>query len=385
MSVNYLSPVSDSLIDDVEFLHNQSIGKCIKIHSYKDGFPDLSHAKLALIGVQEGRLAINNDATGEGLDLIRTEFYQLYQGNWTNSIVDLGNITQGDEVSDTYFALSEVLRYLLKRNIIPIIIGGEHDLTYANYRAYDTLEQTVNLAVVDNKFDLGTIAGEINSQSYLSKIIMEKPNNLFNYSNIGYQSYFVPQDEIDLLDSMYFDSIRLGEAKKIENVEPLLRDADMVSIDLSSVRQAEAPANQNATPNGFYGDEICAVSRYAGISDKVSSFGIYEYNPIFDKCNQTAQLVAQMIWYFIEGVNFRANDYPFGLKENYQKYIVPIDEEDLIFFKSIKSGRWWFEINSHGNNNIKRKSLIPCTHQDYVNATNQEIPDRWHKTIRKIN
>jgi arginase family enzyme len=384
MVVDYLSPVSDSLCDEIEHLHSQSIGKSIKIHSVQNGLPDLNHAKLAIIGVQEGRLAVNNETTGEGLDLIRKEFYQLYQGNWTSSVVDLGNINEGAEVSDTYFALIEVLRFLLKRNIIPIIIGGEHDLTYANYRAYDLLEQMVNLAVVDHKFDLGVISSEINSQSYLSKIIMEQPNNLFNYSNIGYQSYFVPQDEIDLLDSMYFDSIRLGEAKKIENVEPLLRDADIVSVDLGVVRQSEAPANQNATPNGFYGDEICAVARYAGISDKVTSFGIYEYNPIFDRNNQTAQLVAQMIWYFIEGVNFRANDYPFGSKENYQKYIVPVEDEDLIFFKSIKSGRWWFEININENNNIKRKSLIPCTYQEYVNATNQEIPERWYKTIRKI-
>lgn len=384
MGVEYLSPVSNTLFEEIELLHNQSIGKTIKIHSIKDGLPNLNQVKLAIVGVQEGRFAVNNEATGGGLDLIRKEFYQLYQGNWTNSIVDLGNLTQGAAVSDTYFALTEVLKYLLKRNIIPIIIGGEHDLTYANYRAYDTLEQTVNLAVVDSKFDLGSIATAINSQSFLSKIIMEKPNNLFNYSNIGYQSYLVPQDEIDLLDSMYFDFIRLGEAKKIENVEPLLRDADIVSIDMSAVRQSEAPANQNATPNGFFGDEICAVARYAGISDKVSSFGIYEYNPIFDTHNQTAQLIAQMIWYFIEGVNFRANDYPFGSKENYQKYIVPIEEDDLIFFKSIKSGRWWFEINIIENNNIKRKSLIPCTYQDYVNATNQEIPDRWYKTLRKI-
>jgi arginase family enzyme len=384
MGVDYLSPVSDSLYEEIEHLHSQSIGKLIKIHSNKKGFPDLNQVKLAIIGVQEGRLAINNESTGEGLDIIRKEFYQLYQGNWTNSIVDLGNITKGADVSDTYFALIEVLSYLLKRNIIPIIIGGEHDLTYANYRSYDSLEQMVNLAVVDNKFDLGTISDDINSQSFLSKIIMEKPNNLFNYSNIGYQSYFVPQDEIDLLDSMYFDSIRIGEAKKIENVEPLLRDADIVSIDLGVVRQSEAPANQNATPNGFYGDEICAVARYAGISDKVSSFGIYEYNPLFDRNNQTAQLVAQMIWYFIEGVNFRANDYPFGSKENYQKYIVPIEDQDLIFYKSINSGRWWIEINIKENNNIERKSLIPCTYQEYVNATNQDIPERWYKTLRKL-
>jgi len=384
MSVDFLFPVESSLADEIKYLHNQSIGKVIQIHTEKTGVPDLTHAKLALIGVLEGRNAVNNEGTGDGIDQIRLEFYKLFPGNWTNALVDLGNIYKGNEVSDTHFALIQTLKNLLKKNIIPIIIGGSHALTYANYRAYDSLEQIVNLTVVDNKFDLGNNQETINSQSYLSAIILEKPSNLFNFSNIGYQSYFVPQEELDLIDSLYFDSIRLGEAKKIELAEPMLRDADIVSIDISAIRQADASANNNATPNGFYGDEICAIARYAGISDKVSSFGIYEYNPLLDVQNQTAQLIAQMVWYFIEGVNFRANDYPFGLKENYQKYIVPIENDDFIFYKSNKSGRWWFEINFNINNNIKRNALIPCTYQEYLEATNQEIPNRWYKTIRKL-
>lgn len=384
MSVDFLFPVESSLADEIKYLHNQSIGKVIQIHTEKTGVPDLTHAKLALIGVLEGRNAVNNEGTGDGIDQIRLEFYKLFPGNWTNALVDLGNIYKGNEVSDTHFALIQTLKNLLKKNIIPIIIGGSHALTYANYRAYDSLEQMVNLTVVDNKFDLGNNQETINSQSYLSAIILEKPSNLFNFSNIGFQSYFVPQEELDLIDSLYFDSIRLGEAKKIELAEPMLRDADIVSIDISAIRQADASANNNATPNGFYGDEICAIARYAGISDKVSSFGIYEYNPLLDVQNQTAQLIAQMVWYFIEGVNFRANDYPFGLKENYQKYIVPIENDDFIFYKSNKSGRWWFEINFNINNNIKRNALIPCTYQEYLEATNQEIPNRWYKTIRKL-
>lgn len=384
MSVDYLFPIDESLAEEIKYLHNQSVGKLIQLHTIKEGLPDISKAKIAILGVQEGRNAVNNESTGEGIDQIRLAFYKLFPGNWSTNIVDLGNIHQGNEVSDTHFALIQTLEFLIKQNIIPIILGGSHDLTYANYRAYDALEQMVNLTVIDNKFDLGNNKEVINSQSYLSSIILDKPTNLFNYSNIGYQSYFVPQDELDLINSLYFDSIRLGEAKKIEQAEPLLRDADIVSIDISAIRSAEAPANNNATPNGFYGDEICALARYSGISDKVSSFGIYEYNPLFDSQNQTAQLIAQIVWYFIEGVNFRAHDYPFGSKENYQKYIVPIENDDFIFYKSNKSGRWWFEINFSVNNNIKRNALIPCTYQEYIDATNQEIPNRWYKTIRKL-
>ncbi|WP_456377606.1 formimidoylglutamase [Lutibacter sp.] len=385
MNFDYLNPVDEVLLVHAKMQPNQTFGQSIEIYTAQNGFPELDNKKIAIIGVEEGRASVGNYGTGANLNEIRKELYKLYLGNWPVNVVDLGTISQGNTVEDTYFALGNLLSYLIKNKIIPIIIGGGQDLTYANYRAYDTLEQTVNIVAVDNKFDLGSIEDELSSQSYLSKIVMNKPNNLFNYSNIGYQTYYNSQDEIDLLDSLFFDAYRLGEVSNtIQLVEPLMRDADIVSIDLSAIKNADAPANNNATPNGFTGAEICAISRYAGISDKVTSFGIYEYNAILDIKNQTAQLISQMIWYFIEGVNYRAKDYPFGLKDNYQKYIVPIEDQVLNFHKSNKSGRWWMEINLNDNNKFKRHALIPCTYQDYISATNQEIPDRWLKTLKKL-
>jgi basic membrane lipoprotein Med (substrate-binding protein (PBP1-ABC) superfamily) len=100
-----------------------------------------------------------------------------------------------------------------------------------------------------------------------------------------------------------------------------------------------------------------------------------------DDKNQTAQLIAQMIWYFIEGVNFRIGEYPFGSKKNYLKYIVPIDDDVINFYKSNKSNRWWMEIP---DNKFKKESLIPCTYEDYVEASNQSIPNRWWKTLKKL-
>lgn len=385
MNLDFLKPINEDLLAFAKMQANQTFGQCIEIYTEQAGFPSLEKKKIAIIGVNEGRAAEGNYGTGENLDAVRKELYKLYPGNWPANVVDLGDIHQGNTIEDTYFALKELLSYLLKINIIPVIIGGGQDLTYSNYRAYDALEQTVNIVAVDNKFDLGSIEDELTSQSYLSKVVMNQPANLFNYCNLGYQTYFNSQDEIDLLDSLYFETHRLGEVtNSMQIVEPVLRDADIVSVDLSSIKRADAPGNKNATPNGFTGAEICAISRYAGISDKVTSFGIYEYNPRHDENNQTAQLIAQMIWYFVEGVNFRANDYPFGLKDRYQKYIVPIEDQILNFHKSNKSGRWWMEITLNENNKFKRHTLIPCTYQDYVSATNQEIPDRWIKTLKKI-
>ena len=249
------------------------------------------------------------------------------------------------------------------------------------YRAYDNLDQMVNLVTVDNQFDFAK-ENALPSNSYLSKIIIEEPTNLFNYANLGFQTYYNSQEEIDLIEKMYFEAYRLGEvATNIAVAEPVFRDADLVSIDVTAVQSSFSGNFSQFNPNGFNGKEICSLTRYAGISDKVSSFGIFNFN----ETAQETVLIAQMAWYFIEGFSFRSNEYPFGSKEKYIKYIVPIEEEELVFYKSNVSGRWWIEIPflTNVNNKLKRITLLPCTNEDYLAACEQEIPERWWKAQRR--
>ena len=219
----------------------------------------------------------------------------------------------------------------------------------------------------------------------MGKIILDKPHNLFNYSVLGYQTYFNSQEEIDLMEKLYFESYRLGELNNnIQNVEPILRDANIVSLDLKSVRSSELSSKQKFSPNGFNGKEICAVSRYAGISNKVSSFGIYEYLPS-NEDEATEMLIAQILWYFIEGVSCRVIDNNFNKVDDFQKFTVLVDTQELIFLKSVKSSRWWVEIPfvKNSNNKLEDHSLLPCMHEDYIDATNGIIPERWFKAQKK--
>ena len=172
MDFDFLTPVDASLLAHAKLLHNQTFGQSIEIYSDPNNFPNLDNKKIAIVAVAEDRAAVGNAGSGNNLDNVRLELYKLYPGNWPLNLVDLGTIPAGNSLDDTYFALKQLLSYLIKREIIPVIIGGGQDLTYSNYRAYDTLEQTVNLVCVDNRFDLGAIDDELSSQSYLSKIVM---------------------------------------------------------------------------------------------------------------------------------------------------------------------------------------------------------------------
>lgn len=385
----YFTPIDIGSFSGVSQYSASSYGKIIHAYIQDDNFPNLENVQLAIIGIEEDRRSLNNEGCGLAADYVRENLYKLFQGNYATKIVDLGNIKKGNTIDDTYFAVTDVLSQLLKKNIVPIILGGGQDITYCNYLAYQKTEQTINIVAIDSCFDIGDGDKELNSQSYLSKIILHKPNILFNFSNVGYQTYFVDQNSIDLMDKLYFDAHRLGQVRKnLEDVEPIVRNADVLSFDISAIRQSDAPGNGNASPNGFYGEEACQIARYAGLSDKLSSIGFYEINPAFDTNKQTAHLAAQMIWYFIDGYYNRKQDYPIVDKSEYTKYRVSIKDHDheIVFYKSNKSDRWWMDVPYPVNHQIKyeRHHMVPCSYNDYETACRDEMPDRWWQTYQKL-
>lgn len=365
------------------------MGDILQIHTVENGIPDLEKIDVAIVGIQESRNSFNNFGSQKGPDAFRKYFYNLFSFTNKLNIADLGDILPGTGIEDSYFAAKSVIAELIKSNIVPIIIGGSQDITYANYLAYEDQGKIINLTTIDSSFDLGNAEEVFNSKSHVSKIILHQPNYLFNLTNIGYQSYFVDFEAVKLMNKLYFDVYRLGNIRaNMEEAEPLVRNADIISFDMGSIRQSDAPGNANASPNGFYGEEACQISRYAGISDKVSSIGFYEFNPEKDPNGQTAHLLAQMVWYFIEGFYNRKGDFPHKDKKDYLKYMVPIDNDvdEIVFYKSKKSGRWWMEVPllRPENEKYKRHFMVPCSYKDYETAAQKDIPDRWWKVYQKL-
>ncbi|QYJ67192.1 formimidoylglutamase [Flavobacterium litorale] len=380
MAFEFLKPLDDAFLDYIETLPPQCLGKNTIFHA-EDAFPEMDQVAIAILGVLDNR-GVNTEDNVVHLNYIREQLYALYPGNWDKTIADLGNVVSGNTMQDTYYVVKTLVEELIKKNILPVIIGGGQDITYAMYRGYDNLEQMVNLVAIDSKFDFGKENEAINANSYLTPIIVDAPNNLFNYSNIGYQTYFNAQEEIDLIEKLYFDAYRLGEVMANPTIaEPVFRDADIVSVDMGAIKSGDSGNFVNFLPNGFNGKEICTLARYAGISDKVTSFGIFNHHDT----KQESLLIAQILWYFIEGVHYRSNEYPFNTKDDYIKYIVLIEDEELVFYKSDKTDRWWIVVPfvTNVNNKLKRNTLLPCTHDDYLEACDGVFPERLWKAQRK--
>lgn len=390
---DFLSPISLKELGLPTEYYNSQFGHSIE--KYTDVFPqwdeETGYPQIAIFGVEEGRSAVNNNGTQKGPDMVRKHLYDLYQGDYTVKVADLGNIKAGATVKDTYEAVKLVMEELMKKDILPILIGGGQDLTYAQYTSYENLEQRVDVAVIDSRFDLDQENAEdmpLNSQTYLNHLILHQPDYLFNLSNIGFQTYLVSKESINMYDKLFFNAMRLGSfSGKLDQAEPIIRSADMVSFDIGAIRASEACGNANAGPNGLYGDEACQLARYAGMSDKCSSFGIYEYNPTFDPMGQTGMLIAQMIWCFVDGFYSRKKDAPMYPKSNYIIYRTTLEAEDyeLVFVKSKKSDRWWMQVPYFGSKSVnERFYLVPCRYEDYQLAVGGEMPDLWWKTHQKL-
>ena len=359
------------------------------VNSFNSRFPDWQSSDVVFFTVHESRGAalLNNDEI-DHLSIRKN----LYNFKWEDNlkIADLGILEAGAHIKDTYSALSEITYEIQKKGKLLIFLGGSQDLTYANYLGYEKFEQPINLSCIDQSFDVVLDQeDQVSSDNFINHLLLHKSNILFNFSILGCQQFYLASEDLRFFDELYFDYLRLGELQKdLSKAEPILRNTDLLSIDLSSIRYSEFKGSLKNSPNGLFANEICQIMKYAGISDKISSVGFYNLKS-GDLRDVDSELVAQLVFFVLLGYSLRKNDYPFGNKKELIKYSVFNEDakQNLIFHKSSKSDRWWLEVPYPPSKDFKfeRHHLIPCNHEDYEIAQKGAIPDLWWKTYRKLN
>jgi formiminoglutamase len=382
---DYFNPVSierpefENLSGNAGFPHN------IRIHTDNNSLKDISGFRVALLGVPDGRNSPNQGSSAAP-DAIRSKLYSLARIPGKIKIIDLGNMKQGVAFNDTLAGLTDILCTLLKENLFPVIIGGSSALVNAIDRSFSLLKTKYTMIAVDSRIDYSNSPDNPDSFNYLNSILASHKSTFGHYINIGYQTYLNDQQVLNRFVKRHSDLIRIGDVRQaIYLTEPLFRDADSAIFDISAVRQSDAPGTAIPSPNGFYGEEICLLSRYAGISDNLKVFGLFDVNPAFDIRSQTSGLAAQILWFFLEGFSQKQYETPSLSTSNsgrFIKYHVRVTdlEDDLIFVKSNLTERWWIELNNENNESI----FVACSHDDYLKANRNEVPDRWVKASNRL-
>lgn len=308
--------------------------------------------------------------------LIKEEFYKFSAGNWQLPIFDLGEILPGSSAQDTAFALQSIIKFCLERKAFPIVLGGSMELLYYLYRSFSK-DKALNVVTIDSEIQLEIYEGDLTEENYIFRIINEEPNQLFNFSNLGYQSYLTSYKIHDTLQALDFEAHRLGDLiVDLKEAEPVIRVADLVGLNLNSIQTSNSNFNTKPNPNGFSNREICTLARYIGVSNQMKASLIANF---LDSKND-ALLVAQIIWYIIEGLNTK-NSYQES-SDNYINYNVLISDSEIVFVKDKLIDKWWIKLNLEKNETYSK--LIPCSYNDYLNAVSGEMPERYLIALRKF-
>ena len=372
----YLNPVDFSKFEEPLWLQKKYLLSDLLKKNEEKLFP--GKTDIVIIGVGEDRNAIKKGSY-ESPDAIRKYLYGLNRISSSFKIRDLGNIKAGNSVSDTYFALREVCRELIKRGITIVLLGGSQDLTTGVYMAFE--KDPFRLVTIDPMLDLSREEKIINSDNYLNGILNRK-NKCNSATILGYQNYFTDRKELEYASSVNIHMRRLGQLRDdMHESEPFFRNADMVGFDLNAIRHAEAPGQYFQSPNGLYPEEACQMIHYAGMSNEVKVAGFFNLIPELDPTDLSSKLMAQIVWHFLEGFYMRIPEDPDVSTFGFTEYDVSLDDIDFIlcFYKSDKTGRWWMKTATSG----KGKDLfIPCSQKDYDQSCRNEIPDRLIRAVR---
>ncbi|MBX2920721.1 MAG: formimidoylglutamase [Chitinophagaceae bacterium] len=362
---DFLDPVNRYHLSHDEGYQEGQIGKAVQV--YEEELPDVHAADIVLVGCGEER--------GDGInryslaaDVVRSRFYELYYWHKEVQIADVGNIKCGAGLADTYAALRTVVSELVGIGKTVLILGGSHDLTLAQYDAYKVLNRIIEATVIDGLIDI-QMSNPVRSKNFLMEMLTGDPNFIRHYNHIAFQSYLVNPHMLETMDKLRFDCYRLGVVKEhMDEMEPVLRNTHLLSFDISALQHAAAPSNY-LSPNGLDGEQACMLTRFAGMSPNISTFGVYGYSVENDIQQLTAKQIAQMLWYFVDGRWQGKHEALLAERESFYEFNTVFGEIDTVFLQSKKTGRWWMQLPD--------QSYIACSYQDYIQASSNEIPERW--------
>jgi formiminoglutamase len=370
---DFLDSIEVSAFSEHGHYKDGQIGKSVE--AYDESFPDLFDADIIIVGCNEERGNGITKKSNDSVNAIRSEFYRLFYWHMDVKIADIGNITPGATLNDTYAALKTVIKEVTAINKTIVILGGSHDLTLSQYYASADNKKIVEATCVDALIDLD-IESTNRSNNFLMEMLTNEPNFIRHYNHIGFQSYYVHPRMLETMDKLRFDCFRVGGVKEnIEEMEPVIRNSNLFSFDVTSIANAFLPAS-SLSPNGFTGEEACILTRYAGLSHNLDTVGIYGYDVSSDYKYLSAKQIAHMLWYFLDGRSKGRREADLEERDSFLEYHTAFAEVETTFLQSKKTKRWWMQLPD--------KKFIACSYKDYLLASSNEIPERWLRAQERI-
>jgi len=348
------------------------------ISFHKLGIKSFPKSRMAIVGIPDAINSSYNQGCSESSLWVRNYLYGLRNLEFKGSILDMGDI-KGKSSRDKYVALIEVVKELNSHNIPFLVVGGSQDYTIPLLKSLKT-NQPLTISIVDSFINYSEDLTDYPSNNYLNQVF--SIDSSLNINLLAYQQYLVSQTQTKWLEKNNIETERLRNYidGKIINIEPIIRDSEIVSFDISAIKTSDMPGQKFPMPNGLSGKDACQIAWYSGMSDKLKCFAIFELNSETDSSKCSVMQVAQMAWHFFEGIIYRDGDYPLRSIDSYQTFHLPLDDYNIClrFFLNTENQRWWIEIPFQD-----KEVIFSCNKSDYEAIKSGEIGGRWLKYILK--
>lgn len=326
---------------------------------------------IALLWVSDQRGSGGN-AEVQDFTSIRKQLYRLSKLDFEVPVCDLGELVSGKTVQDSHYILQEVLSACHYKKTVPVIIGGSSDFAYSLFSALNFHEKDLNYTHISNIVSLAVEGEEISEKNFLPKIFSTKNFSIRNFHLLGYQKHLNEVDSVKIIKQVEFDIVRLAEMMdSTRKMEPYFRKSDLFTVNCDAVESFSDAFSVHPQVNGLNRREICGYMKEAGLSENLKSVGIFNFNSETG-CVLNQQLLAQMIWYLIEGINIRASH---PKEKNLETFWVLIDDREYAFRRDTFTDLWYFGEDENPDN------CLPCTREEYDEARKGILPQRLAKFL----
>lgn len=332
---------------------------------------ELPEDGIALLFVSDYR------GTGAGAEMadfsnLRKQLYRLSGLDFQLPLFDFGDLVSGKTIKDTHYILQEILSACHYKGTIPVVIGGSADLSFSLFSSLNFHQKNINFTQISNIVSISNDGEEVTEKNFLSRIFSSKNFSIKNYHHLGYQKHLNELDSVKLIREVDFDIVRLADMMNTTvKTEPYFRKSDLITVNCDAVESFGRPFSVHPQVNGLNRREICAYLKEAGLSENLKSVGIFNFNAeTADTLNH--QLLAQMIWYLIEGINIQKSH---PKERSFETFWLIIDDSEYAFKRDSFSGLWYFGSDDDIN------QCHPCSQDDYNSAKRGLFTDRILKFL----
>lgn len=220
------------------------------------------------------------------------------------TLSDAGDVfmSPGEGPDKAYDRITDVTRDVVESGAIPLIMGGDHSITYPVLRAFPT--SRLGIIHLDAHTDLGEpLPGGGLHHGNVFSFVLERMEFVEHITQIGLRGVLDASEYAasDLVTAIGMDQFR---ARKIESIIDLI-PADIayyLSVDIDVVDPAFAPSTGTPVSNGMYPHELKSFLHAVAQARNIIGMDVVEVAQPGSTADQTASIGVECLLTVADGI-----------------------------------------------------------------------------------